>query len=380
MVTAALAGPVAPATASADSSVLVLGIRSVDGDDDFARNLTRALQNAAAQVSGWTLNHQEVTLAQLALAYACDPPGPACLTEMAAALEVDRLLYGDVRRTSHEEDYEFAIELHLFNADSARIESSVVDRHPRQWTDIDDLREPARGWVSRLAGASPTGRVRIESNVPRAAVFLGDEQVGRTGPDGVFRLDDLGEGNRQLRIEAAGYVPRELTVRVMAHQEATVQVQLDRASRSGPDRAVVTGAALLVAGAFLAGGWIYTLIRLDDLNGNQDYVAYRQVVGEAVATGMPVTGNVCANARARNTFGLIPDNDPILARAQDVCSTGSTHEVLQWVFLGTAAATLTAGAILLAVGLAHRGDRPERVLLLPDLGPRRASLTVRVAF
>src|SRR5687768_10366687 len=96
---ALLALALAPAVARADDSVVVLGITSMEGDDEIARNLTGALRHAASQVHGWQVSDSEVTLAQMSLAHGCgDTPDPDCLAQIASALASQRLVYGLLRR------------------------------------------------------------------------------------------------------------------------------------------------------------------------------------------------------------------------------------------------------------------------------------------
>src|SRR5690606_22646690 len=112
------------AQAQSGASLVVLGIRSVEGDDEFTRNLTGALRHAASQVAGWDVSDREVTLAQMALAHGCDDPDPPCMAAIADSLEIQRVLYGDVRRTSAGDSFDFSINLHLFNGETDQIEHS----------------------------------------------------------------------------------------------------------------------------------------------------------------------------------------------------------------------------------------------------------------
>ena len=49
----ALASATNPSHARADSTVIVLSIRALDGDDELAHRLSDALRVGAAKVSGW---------------------------------------------------------------------------------------------------------------------------------------------------------------------------------------------------------------------------------------------------------------------------------------------------------------------------------------
>ena len=76
--------------ASADSTVVLLGLRSVEGDDEFANQLTAALREQAAKLGTWEVSDRNVSLAQMSLAYGCEELDAACLTEIAVGLQANR--------------------------------------------------------------------------------------------------------------------------------------------------------------------------------------------------------------------------------------------------------------------------------------------------
>ena len=84
---------------SADSSVVVLGVRSLDGEDDQAREISAALRQAARKVEGFQVSDRDVSLAQMSLAHGCDEPDARCMADIAATLKVDRLIYGTTARS-----------------------------------------------------------------------------------------------------------------------------------------------------------------------------------------------------------------------------------------------------------------------------------------
>src|SRR5689334_2934443 len=61
----AIAGSVA--TARAQETVVVLGLTSLEGDDEYARNLSGALRHAATAVRGWSVSERDVALSQMEL-------------------------------------------------------------------------------------------------------------------------------------------------------------------------------------------------------------------------------------------------------------------------------------------------------------------------
>ena len=215
-----------PARAKADTSVIVLGLRSVEGDDEFARNLTGALRHAAAQVPGWSVSDREVSLSQMSLAHDCDEPDARCMGNIATALQVQRVVYGTVRRTSARENYRLSIALHIFNAENGQIEESVTDTVAHNRTDIDDLREPARAYISRLSGQPQTGSVVVRANVQGAEVRLDGAPAGSVAEGGVFTATNVPVGRHRIEVIASGHTTFRSTVTITPGDQAEIEVQL----------------------------------------------------------------------------------------------------------------------------------------------------------
>ena len=98
----ALAASTAGTALAQQTDVIVLEVRSVEGDDDFAHNLSRAIRQAAGDVEGWNVTSREVSLTQMALAFGCegDEPDAACMSQIASDLQMGGIIYGTIQRTS----------------------------------------------------------------------------------------------------------------------------------------------------------------------------------------------------------------------------------------------------------------------------------------
>ena len=130
---------------------MVLGLRSVEGDDGFAQRLTSALREAAEEVPGWDINDRRVSLDQMSLAHGCDQPDASCLSNIATTLQARHLVYGTVRRSSVRTDFRFFVSLYVFDARAGEIRGSLTD-----------FIAPARGcatgpMASYWSKASPNG-------------------------------------------------------------------------------------------------------------------------------------------------------------------------------------------------------------------------------
>jgi hypothetical protein len=392
----------AAAPASAQSTVIVLGIRSFEGDDEFARNLTGALRHAASQVQEWTVSDREVTLAQMALAHGCEEPDPTCLRQMAGSLSTQRIVYGDVRRTSASGTYDWSVNLHVFNAETDRIEHSVAEIIPGGRSDIDDLREPVRRFMARLSGAPQVGTLRVSVNVPGAEVFIDGESVGVADASGELRVPDVRSGSRNIRVAAPGHQGFRSTVSVEPYGEASFEAELQASASSGGGgdgiRAeVVAGIGLLGTAVGLAAAWIGSWAHVQfGLQNDPGYAQFRRDAAEFLRAtqGAEVDlGQVDVCALQAENGSLFQDPTPAFPmgrqfastgdRAAQVCSEASTFEALQFVFGIGAAAAAGAGLYFLIAGLSG-GDAsaPEEqsFRLLPSLGPDHAYLGVHLTF
>lgn len=378
------AGWLAPAVAAAQANVIVLGIRSVEGDDEFARNLTGALRHEASQVDGWAVSDREVTLAQMALAHGCDDPDPICMAQIADSLEADRVLYGSVRRTSADENHDFSASLHLFNAETDEIERSVVDTIPGIRRDIDDLREPSRRYVAALSGAPRLGTLRVSVNVPGAEVFIDGESVGVAGEDGALTVENVEAGSRNVRIAADGFRGFRSTVSVEAYAEADFEAELQQGAAPGGeplDVNLLLGIGLTTVGVGLAAAWIGTWAHLklgiesdDGLVNTNDWGDAQRLFDDPTQPGGADVENFCEETQTRT-------GEPVPGYVEDLCDEAAVFEVLPFVFGISAAVVGGVGLYFLLTSILSE-DEPEAAafVLEPSFGPNHGYLGARFAF
>ncbi|MCA9604095.1 MAG: PEGA domain-containing protein [Myxococcales bacterium] len=365
LIVATLAPFVAPAVASAES-VMVLGVRSVEGDDEFTRNLTGAVRHAASLVEGWEVSDREVTFVQMALVHDCDNPNPTCLNSIASALGVDLMIYGDVRRTAAGDEFDFSINLHLFNATSGTIEHSVADTIPGVHTDIDDLRDPARRWMRSLQGAPRTGTLVVRVNVPGAAVEIDGSPVGTVDGNGALRFEDVESGMRQVRVTAEGHTAFSSSVSIEAYAEATLEGELQVGSDGGGGGLpvdLVVGSALLVAAAAFAGVWIYSGVTVFGHMNSDEWSNIRDGYD-------PSTSNLCQSSAPRSD------------RTNEICNEVATLEVLQFVFMGLTAVAGGLGLYFVISGASGDDSASDAATLelLPSFGVDHAYLGARIRY
>ncbi len=384
-----------PVTASADTDAMVLGVRSIEGDDDFALSLTGALRHAASQVRGWRVSDREVSLAQMSLAHGCDEPDAACMQQIAETLGMQRVIYGTVRRTSAGDNYDYAITLYMFNAESGQIEGSLTDTVPRVRSEIDFLRERVDGYITRLSGGEEGGTLRVVGNVPGAEIFVDGERVGAADAEGGF-VTEVAAGRRRVEVRSEGYSSFRGSVTVAPGSEAEIEVTLTEGGGGGggggttPDEGGSfnwAGWGLVGVGALAAGATIYSWLRLASLNNGNDidrnqcdsirmddptsFAAFRCAVP---APEEPNGYDDVCDAVDKGEYG----HSPAFDTARDVCGEANALEVLQYVFLGVALAAGGAGAFLLATDSGE--EEPSTLSLTPSVSPEGGRLDATLRF
>lgn len=137
--------------AAQNTTVAVLGLTSLEGDDAYAGNLSAALRRAASQVRGWSVTDRDVPLSRMELANGCDAAELTCLAQIANTMGVQRLVYGTMQ---HGEGTPMMYRIHIafFDANTSTILHQMDVELSSARSDIDDMREPARRYVTELAG------------------------------------------------------------------------------------------------------------------------------------------------------------------------------------------------------------------------------------
>lgn len=356
------------AQAKADSVVL-LGLRSVEGDDDFANELTQAMRRQLGRMAGLQLSDRAVSLSQMGMAYGCEEPDAACLTDIAAGLQTQHVIYGTVRRSSTRSDYQYSLSISFFSSESGSIENTVTHSIPQQDRSLDRQAEIV---LSNLMGLqAESGSIMVRSNVPTAEIHVNGQPVGTT-VDGSLRLSGLAPGRYEVVVSAAEHAPSRSTVTVTAGESSTVTATLESEpsepiatapTQIGSDDLVaedksdgtvdrIVGFSLLGVSALSLVGTIYSWAKISSINNDADFKAYRVRVGEGDSETGSMVDDVCAT---NMSYATNEDESAIYNnKIRGMCSDADTFETLQWVFLGTAVAAGAAGTYFLLT--ADSGD------------------------
>lgn len=371
-----------PARASADTLV-VLGFSSLDGDVEFAQALSSALREAADEIDGWEVVPGQVTLSQMMLVHDCQSGANAeCLGRIAAALNAQNLIFGELHNEATEATPRSSVSLSLFSVASGSIaatESGVVGiPDSSEWTAGSlppSLMRDARLLMSRLIGPEP-GSLVVVSETPNALVHVDDRLAGRTDESGQLVVEDVVPGAHNVHIEADGREPYDGEIVVPPAERVVITASLvlvpdtQAPDEHGPGAEFWAGWGLIGLGAVAFAGSIYSWARLDAISQDLDWRAYRS------GWTPPAPPDVCVAARSRapNGEGTLEVQQARADRAADFCDEADLLEVLQYVFLGTALAAAAGGVLLLVLDGQDDGGESAQVAILPSVSSDGARL------
>jgi hypothetical protein len=392
-----------PAAALADASVVVLGLRSVEGDDDLANTITDELRVAAKGVAGWAVLERSVSMTQMSLAHGCEEVDASCLSEIAKGLGAERIIYGTIRRTSAREDYDFSLDLSSFDAASGRIEQTVTEVVPKAETETDGLGAHVAKMLQRLSGAASAGTIVVQANVESAQVSLNGTPVGEV-VGGRLVLEQVQPGSYEVEITSEGYRTYRAVVAVQDSTETTVAATLNQGegaeewqrrdieeSFTAPEDTDGKGPPLWVAytlfgvaGASLV-GMVVSWVMINQVEKDELYEDYRIMVDEGnemVMNSSDKVDDVCQAAEDGLPYALSPSE---LDEVAGMCQRADTMEVLQWVFLGTG---LVSGGLGLYFLLSHEEPKAAAttsiggmpLTLKPTVSSQSAHLTATLRF
>ncbi|HEX4352805.1 MAG TPA: PEGA domain-containing protein [Polyangiales bacterium] len=351
---------------AADASVVVLGLRSLEGDDDFANGMTDALRSGAKGISGWHVIDRSVSMSQMALAHNCDDIDAPCLNEIAKGLEVDRVVFGTSRRTAARGKFDYEITVSIFNAATHTIVGTETETVPKsEGKQKKALAQHAQMLIGRLAAADANaGRLSIEVNVNTAAVLLDDKPAG-DAQDGKLVIENVSPGEHSLEVSAAGHQVVKQRISVSASDQTTVSVNLEPTPEeptmaAAPEALGPTepadeghgslswlGYTLIGVGAASAIAWGASMYTIQfGYNHNSTYERYRDSYGSRIS-------DACDAAAGGNMGGLTRSQ---WSDFKGQCSTAHTFQVLQWVFLGVAVVSAGAGTLVLV----NESGTPDR--------------------
>ena len=385
-----------------DATTVVLGLRSVEGDDEFANAMTDALRTAARRVSGWKVADRAVSMSQMSLAHGCDDIDAPCLSEIAKGLQADRLLFGTVRRTAAaaKGKYDYELSVSIFNASTRAIgltDTSIVPRAEAKAKRLNTRAEPV---IAKLSAADTgSGILSVQVNVANAEVKLDGTVVGQIR-DHSLLLEGLKEGEHALEITALGHLAHTQQILVASGQRTEIKVSLEQVpeptDEGAPAAALAAnpedeeegsggsikwlGYTLIGVGAAALAGWGVSMYMVKQTNENEAFVAYKDAFPQT-------TDDVCEFAEAGNTAGG-KISAAQLSEVQSECKKGQTYNMLQWVFLGAGVLSASIGTFILVSesGSPDHDDEQAKAVkrpvftMTPELSPTSFALRTKLRF
>ncbi|MEM9860691.1 MAG: PEGA domain-containing protein [Myxococcota bacterium] len=378
----------AQSAAAQQESVYVLGLRSVEGDDEFARELSGAIRVAAGGVPGWAVSPDEVSLSQMTMVYGCDDPNTECMASIAEELSADKVIYGTVRRSGTGDDFSFGLSLYLFDRASGSLTDQLTDTIPPSEAGTDVLQSRAERYAAQLGGVARYGAVRLDVGESGATVQVDGETIGMTNSAGTILVEDLTEGTHAIRIDAAGFDPFETEVDIEADEQKELRVNLSAPGTdvgSGPNLRWVPGAALLAAGGVFFALGVRSGAKVLGFRSDIDAIpGDREALTRCVRSQNDDLQNgdsvITCNLSDGSAFNLNRTQALVLTApgatadqpAQDacnfsedvanddwrrgVCDNHRKQRILQWVFYSLAAATAGVGVALIIRSLGEDDD------------------------
>lgn len=375
------------------AAVTVLGVRSLDGDDQLERKISAAVRNSARNIDGYRVSDREVSLAQMSLAHGCDEVDPPCLKDIATTLSADRLIYGNLVRSGDK------LRVSLFNFDAR---DGQIDGTAERTLSLAQLGEPTLSEImleltQRTAGrrGGGTGTLRITGNRPGASVSLDGQAVGSLDARGELVLDQVREGPHTLLVATSdGRDRRELSVEVRPDTTTNLRALLtpplpseveEPTPAPGPAEPVsapertqriyrAIGYTSVAVALGFAAATIYSWVRIEAIEDDKTLDAYSLLFPKQ---GTGSTNDVCSKAIDGVKTMENPANAALEADAADLCKEADKLEKLQYVFIGGTVAFAGVGTWSLWKG--YR-DQPRTVSLTPSFGPLNASLRATLRF
>lgn len=207
-----------PATAGAQ--VAVLGFEYEAGAEDMAKWVTQALRHWV-KARGIKLGPEQDAM-EVKLVYGCEevPERPACMAKIARAMEVNRLVFGQVRRVGNV----YAVAIRSLDMRRPKNLETLSERVLVEGASYVGVKNIAGGWLDRILGKAVTGTLVI-TGTPGAVVTVNGQQVGPLPPTGRMELN-LPKGEHKVSLAKEGFQTGEQTVNVRVGRTEKMKLQL----------------------------------------------------------------------------------------------------------------------------------------------------------
>jgi hypothetical protein len=334
-----------------------LGLLQIESDavndDKVSPLLMTDLRDELAKRQDYSVVDTHVTLTQLSLAEDCSVTELSCLQQIAEKLKLDGLLFG---RLTHDDGEVPMASFRRFDASKGAIQSTAIISFGSDPFSEERMQAEAHQLLNKLLG--PARKPALAAAAPVAPV----QSAPEAAPPSIAAE------------QAAAPVVADPQPDI--HRDAVVNADLS--TGNGLSARKVAGYVLLGGAAASVGLSVLSFIQVDRAANNASFQDYRLLVG-SMTTGVK---DVCDEANAGKRYGKSEDT---FRQVKSSCNTGSTFEVLQYVFIGGALVTGGLAPFLLFGGGSSNQEQAAatglRTLTLhPSIKKDGASLNARVRF
>lgn len=172
--------PVMASAQSASAPVVVLGINSVDGDDEVSRSVTLVLRQALS-LRGYSVSDRDISLSQAQQVTRCLDLDIVCLDLVAESLSTSALVFGTMHRVNTDVEQEIEVELHYFDLHAHRIVAHYTGRLA-----INPIDEMVTA-LAQVAASALTEHLRTSTDAPPVATVPHHATEPRTAPSAYNR-------------------------------------------------------------------------------------------------------------------------------------------------------------------------------------------------
>jgi hypothetical protein len=356
-----------PATAGAQATQPYrLGLMQLESDavhdDKVTPMLMAELRDALPKRQDYELVDTHVNMTQLSLAEDCNVAELSCLANIAERLKLDGFLFG---RLTHDDGEVPMASFRRFDRAKGAIQSTAIISFGSERFSPERMQAEVYQLLNKLLGPAPKQAKAV------AVVAPVDEPAAPVAAAAA-------KPEEPPAAQAQATASKENEV-VVAQSNAGQSLLLsDKLQPSdGLSARKFAGYVLLGGAAASVGLSVLSFVQVDRAANNTSFQDYRTLVG---ATNGNVK-DVCDEANAGKRYGQSADN---FRQVKSSCSSGTTFEVLQYVFIGGALVTGGLGAFLLFGGGSDK-DRAaltglQTLTLHPSIGRGGASLNARMRF
>jgi hypothetical protein len=355
------------ATETKEAKRYRLGLMQLESDavhdDKVAPQLMSELRDALPKRTDYEFVDTHVNLTQLSLAEDCSVFELSCLAAISERLNLDGFLFG---KLTHDDGEVPMASFRRFDRAKGTILSTAIISFGSDAFSQERMQAEVYQLLNKLLGPSPKQAQAVASVVTPAPAPAATPAAApaepQTPPPSV-------EAEKPATVAAPTPAP--------TNESLVLNEKLQPSD--GLSARKFAGFVLLGGAAASVGLSVLSFVQVDRAANNGAFQDYRVAVGMKNAN----VKDVCDEARADKAYGQSADS---LRQVKSSCSSGSTFEVLQYVFIGSALVTGGLATFLLFGG--GGGDTKDKasatglrtLTLHPSIGRGGASLNARVRF